>query len=225
MESGFLLINKPKGITSHDVIDRLRQITGIKKIGHAGTLDPLASGLMIVAVGRAATKEIQRFVKLDKTYIAELTLGQKTSTYDAEGEKEFVTENFDNLDDAFLKEVLMSFQGKQKQIPPMFSAKKIGGRKLYNLARAGQEIDRPARDIEIYNISLKNIDLPRISIETRVSSGTYIRSLAYDIGEALGVGAFMSALQRTDIGKFSLTDANQLDDFNINNWAENLLDL
>jgi tRNA pseudouridine55 synthase len=225
MDSGFLLINKPKGITSHDVIDRLRRITGVKKIGHAGTLDPLASGLMIVAVGRSATKEINRFVKLDKTYIAELTLGQKTNTYDAEGEIEIVVEDLSSINDMALKEVLDSFKGKQKQIPPMFSAKKVGGRKLYHLARAGEEIERPAQEIEIFDILLKKVNLPQISFKTRVSSGTYIRTLANDIGEKLGVGAYMSELARTQVDNFKLIDASRLDELNTNNWREKLLNL
>jgi tRNA pseudouridine55 synthase len=214
-KNGFLLINKPSGPTSHDIINRLRRITGIKKIGHAGTLDPFASGLLIVAVGRESTREISKYVKLDKTYIADLHLGAISDTYDRTGtiQLKMKNEKLYNAPRVKIKDiekVLDDFVGHQKQIPPMFSAKKVNGKKLYQLARKGIEIEREPVDIEIYNIKLLNYEWPNLRIEVRVSSGTYIRSLAYDIGEKLACGAYLNELKRTSIGKHDLKDAISL---------------
>lgn len=218
-KSGFLLINKPTGITSFDVIYKLRKITGVKKIGHAGTLDPFASGLLIVAVGREATKQISKYLKQDKTYVATLKLGFETDTYDLEGENKSVSDKQPSLKQ--VQEVLKSFEGKQKQIPPMFSAKKIKGKKLYDLARQGIEVERQPVDIEIFNINLIEYNYPELKIETKVTSGTYIRSLGHDIGKKLGVGAYLTALQRTSIGEFSLDQAKILEQLN-QNWQQYL---
>lgn len=220
-KSGYLLINKPTGITSHDVVNRLRKITGIRKIGHAGTLDPFAGGLLIVAVGREATKNISKFVKLDKTYKAEIKLGFVSDTFDLQGEIKKISNKKPDISD--IEKVLKSFLGKQKQIPPMFSAKKVGGKKLYELARKGIEIERQPSDIEIYEIKLLEYKYPLLKIKVKCSSGTYIRSLGFDIGEKLETGAYLTGLVRTEIGDFELDKAVGLDDLDKENWGDFLM--
>jgi tRNA pseudouridine55 synthase len=206
LPSGILLINKPVGPTSHDIISRLRRLTGIKKIGHAGTLDPFASGLLICAVGREATKTIDQFGGLPKEYEAVFYLGATTDTYDRMGQ---ITER--EVKKQPTKEeislVLGKFLGKIEQVPPMFSAKKVNGQKLYDLARAGKTIERQANSIEIFNLEILDYEWPRLSLRINCSKGTYIRSLAFDMGEALGVGAYVEELVRTKIGDFGLDKA------------------
>jgi len=230
-DAGFLMIDKPTGCTSHDIIYKLRKITSIRKIGHAGTLDPFASGLLICAVARTATREIDRFVKLDKEYIADLFLGARSDTYDREGKILENRENYNfskkncNVETrciASIQEVLDKFQGKQEQVPPMFSAKKVGGKKLYQLARKGIEIKREPFQIEIFEIELLDYAWPRLKIRVSCSSGTYIRSLASDIGDTLGCGAYLEELRRTRIGKFRIEEAVSIDKLDSNNWREYL---
>jgi tRNA pseudouridine55 synthase len=218
-KSGFILINKPKGPTSHAMINKLRKITGIKKIGHAGTLDPFASGLLIVAIGREATKKINQFVKLNKEYVADVRLGATSDTYDRTG-KIVVNENchITNLEE--IKKVLLSFIGEQEQIPPMFSAKKVNGRKLYDLARKGIEIARKPSLIKIYNIELIKYRWPDLKIKIKCSSGTYIRSIAFDLGEKMRCGAYLEELERTAIGNFELDKANNIDSVFESDWRE-----
>lgn len=221
--SGFLLINKPaasagrpSGPTSHDVIDQLRRITGVRQIGHAGTLDPFASGLLLVGVGEA-TKLLRHYVGLDKKYVATLRLGAVSDTYDRTGKIKKIqgtrcpamrrAGKIQTNSKLQIQKILKSFVGKQKQVPPMYSAKKVGGRKLYELARAGKEINREPADIEIYDLRLIAYDYPLLTIYYRVSSGTYIRSLTHDIGARLGTGAYLEELQRTAIGEFKLKDS------------------
>ncbi len=218
---GFLLLNKPPGPTSHDMIDRLRQITKIKKIGHAGTLDPFASGLMLIAVNRLATKQISRFVKLDKRYNAELFLGATSTTFDVEGKIKQTSDRQEFSKKEILK-IITDFQGKQQQIPPMFSAKKIKGKKLYQLARQGKEINRTPIEIIIYNIKILFFHWPVLRLNIHCSTGTYIRSLANDIGERLGCGAYLTNLKRTAIGPYNLVNAAEISDINEKNW-QNLL--
>ncbi len=216
-QSGFLLIDKSVGPTSFDIIYKLRKITDIKKIGHAGTLDPRASGLLIVAVGREATREIDKFLKLDKEYVAQIDLSKNTDTYDMEGK---VTEEFvdKKIKKGEIKKVIKSFLGKQKQIPPMFSAKKVGGKKLYELARAGMKIERKSSDIEIFDIKITKYKWPKLEIKVKCGSGTYIRSLSRDIGKKLDQGGTLSSLKRTKINKYSLRKAKKIDKLNKNNW-------
>jgi tRNA pseudouridine55 synthase len=209
MKSGFLLINKPTGPTSHDVIDQLRKTLGIKKIGHAGTLDPFASGLLLVAVGDA-TKLLRHYVGLDKTYEAVLRLGVTSDTYDRTGKIQETNYKQDTISKLKIQKVLKSFIGKQKQTPPMYSAKKVGGKKLYELARAGKEIKRKPNEIEVYDIKLKSLNSELLILNFRVSSGTYIRTLAHDIGKKLGTGALLEELNRTSIGDFKLKDSVDL---------------
>lgn len=205
-----MLIDKPAGITSHGVVGYLRRITGIKKIGHAGTLDPFATGLLILAVGREATKRIDQFVKSGKKYEAEIFFGAETDTYDREGKivKEYECKK---IDEEKIKEILKNFIGKQLQIPPMYSAKKINGKKLYELARKNIEIERKPAEIEIYDLQILKYEWPILKISVNCSSGTYIRSLAYDMGRKLDCGAYLQELRRTKIGEYEVEKAIQLD--------------
>ena len=219
--TGFILVNKPEGITSHDVVDRLRKITGIKKIGHSGTLDPFASGLLILGIGREATRELGRFLKEDKEYIAVLRLGAASDTYDREGriEKKEIAEQPSRQD---IERTLKDFVGEIEQTPPIFSAKKMKGKKLYELARKGIEVKPKPQKVKIYNIELLEYKWPRLKIKVSCSSGTYIRSLANDIGEKLSCGAYLEELCRTKIGDYVLDNASALDEITRENWI-NLL--
>jgi len=204
-----LLVDKPVGISSFGVVaqirHRIREKTGQKvKIGHTGTLDPAASGLIILVVG-SYTKQASRFSKLDKTYKAELTLGKTSTTGDSEGE---ITERSDkkpSLDD--IRVVLASFTGEIEQTPHKFSAIKIDGQRAYKLARVGREVVMKSRRVVIYEIKDVSYNYPKLSFTARVSSGTYIRSLAEDIGEKLGTAAYLSGLRRTKVGDFDVGQA------------------
>ena len=207
---GLFLINKPSGITSHDVVDSLRKITGERRIGHAGTLDPLASGLLIVAIGREFTKQLDKFRGLDKTYIAQIKLGENSDTCDAEGKISPVSDFKPSLIE--VKNVLKSFVGTQTQMPPAFSAKKIKGQKAYNLARQGKEVKLNLEKITIYKLNFTSYKYPCINFEVTVSSGTFIRSLAFDIGKKLSTGAYLAKLVRTDIGKYNFKEARDVDE-------------
>lgn len=224
MPHGFLLVDKPAGITSHDVIDRLRKITGIQTIGHAGTLDPFATGLLIVAVGKEATTKLGQFVGLDKTYDAEIRLGASSTTLDPEGAISELAPM--TIESAMIEKAVAELTGPQNQIPPMHSAIKIAGQKLYTLARQGKEIDRPPRPITIHEFTLLS-PLPAIlhtpsSIHVRIrcSSGTYIRALARDLGEKLGTNGYLTALRRTNIDRFSVDNAAKLSELSPQNWID-----
>ncbi len=218
--SGFLLVDKPAGITSHDVIDELRKITGIKKIGHAGTLDPLATGLLLVAVGKESTKKISQFVGLDKEYEAVIKLGAVSDTYDAEGKINDIRCRVPDIGcrSADIKKILTKFTGPQKQLPPAYSAKKVKGKKMYELARKGIEVKREPIDITIHELELINYNWPELEIKVKCSSGTYIRSLAHDIGEALGCGGYLLKLKRTAIGPYLLSQSKPLNEISLDNW-------
>jgi tRNA pseudouridine55 synthase len=225
--NGFLLVNKPSGMTSHDVVAVARRMLGIKKIGHAGTLDPMATGLLILGVGKA-TKKLGNIIGLPKTYTAEIALGATSTTDDAEGTLDTFTTptkvGVQNVDSRIrgngvlleipsntkIESCLKKFIGEQQQTPPQFSAIKINGQRAYKKARQGETVDLKPRTITIYDIKLVSYRYPLITIETSVSSGTYIRSLARDIGQALGTGAYLSKLERTSIGEFKLADAINL---------------
>lgn len=203
--SGFLLVDKPIGPTSHDIVDVARRALRTRKIGHAGTLDPFASGLLILAVGKA-TKEISGFVGLDKAYEATLRLGARSDTMDRTGT---VTEQpaCAPVSQAAFEAALANFRGAIDQIPPMYSAKKVGGRKLYELAREGVEIERKPVRVTVHELELVDYAWPIAQIHTRVSSGTYIRALADDIGTALGCGAYLEELRRTEVGPYHVKNA------------------
>lgn len=203
---GILLCRKPYKMSSHDVINSLRRAIGQKKIGHTGTLDPRATGLLIICLGRA-TKISQFLTDMNKTYEVEITLGQRSSTYDSEGLLNEPAQPVPKLSSDDVKSILAEFQGLIKQKVPMYSAVKVGGKRLYKLARMGKEVDTPEREIEIEKIELIELNLPLIRCRVTCSKGTYIRTLAHDIGEKIGCGGYLSALLRTRVGDFLLDDA------------------
>lgn len=222
----FLLINKPKGITSHDVIYYVRKITAEKKVGHAGTLDPNATGLLIVGVGRSSTKKLGWIAKdTKKTYEAEIFLGEERDTDDSEGKIIFEKSDFQAQNVTLLKKTLMSFKGKQKQMPPIYSALKVKGKKAYELARKGKKVVLKERDVTIHSIELLQYKYPVLKIKTTVSSGTYIRALARDIGKQLGCGAYLRNLKRTRIGNFDLEDATDMSELTADNWNNFVIEI
>ena len=207
MIDGIININKEKGYTSHDVVAVLRKLLHIKKIGHTGTLDPDATGVLPVCVGKA-TKVCDVITDRDKTYEAKVILGITTDTLDTSGE--ILTEKPVNITKDDLMSVLSHFKGEIEQIPPMYSAIKVNGKKLYEYAREGVEIERKKRRVTIYDIELLDVDFPYFSIRVSCSKGTYIRTLCDDIGRELGCGAAMSELVRTGVGRFLIEDAMSL---------------
>lgn len=213
---GILLVNKPAGKTSFSLVAALRRRIGVKKIGHAGTLDPFATGVMVMLIGKAYTRLSDKFLMQDKEYLAELKLGVMTDTYDLEGQ---ITQTSDVVPSlAEICAVIEHFQGEIEQIPPMFSAKKINGQKLYELARKGKSVAREAVKIKVA-IEIVNYSYPFLEIKVDCSKGTYIRSLAHDIGAQLTCGAHLTALKRLRSGAFCLhqcIDGTLLDsaDFN-----------
>lgn len=230
---GILLVDKPAGWTSHDVVAKVRSILrqsasqqslvtsdsrldtrGSKiRVGHTGTLDPAATGLLVLVVGRH-TKRAAEFSKLDKTYECELTLGATSTTADSEGK---ITEiDAPAPSEKEIEAVLKTFIGEIEQVPPAFSAIKIGGQRAYKLARQGKAVKIEPRKVTIYSIKNIAYDYPKLSFTAAVSSGTYIRSLAEDIGQKLGTGAYLSSLRRIKVGSFDISQANNLDKLTIN---------
>lgn len=205
---GIIVVNKPKGITSFDVIRKLKKILKTKKIGHTGTLDPLATGVMLMCVGKV-TKLASDLEAKDKVYIADFDIGYATDTYDIEGKK--IAENIIEVSKENLEQSIKKFIGNIKQVPPMYSAIKIDGNKLYHLARKGIEVERPERDVTIEYINLLDFKDNKAKIETKVSKGCYIRSLIYDIGQDLGTYSTMTALQRKQVGDYSLENSYSLE--------------
>ncbi len=202
--NGIIVINKPKGKTSHDMVYFTRRLTGVKKVGHTGTLDPDATGVLPICIGNA-TKAADMLTLSDKRYIAELILGKTTDTQDASGE--VLTECKVNVSEEEIIRAVKSFEGVIEQLPPMYSAIKQNGKKLYELARAGIEVERKKRKITIYKINIEEIDIENnsVKIDVSCSKGTYIRTLCNDIGQKLGTGAYMNALERTKTGPFELS--------------------
>ena len=212
-----ILIDKPQGMTSFGVVARLRRVlsnqAGKKvKVGHTGTLDPFATGLMIIVTGKKC-REAETFTKLDKWYEAEIILGKNSSTGDPEGEITDVSDYEPSLEE--VQQVISQFVGKIEQTPPIFSAIKINGERAYRLAREGKQVKIPKRVIEIYSLELLAYEYPKLKIRTHVSSGTYIRTLAVDIGEKLGTGAYCENLRRMKIADYSIDTAKTLADFGI----------
>ena len=201
MTGGLLLVDKPPGITSHDVVSRLRDATGIARVGHAGTLDPFATGLLVVLLGRA-TRLSQFFVGMDKAYWLRLRLGEASDTLDVTGT--VVQRRPVCVTASQLVSAADSFLGEITQLPPMFSAVRVGGQKLYRIARRGITVDRPARRVSVFELRLGQVDLPDVEMFLRCSSGTYVRSLAHDLGQALGCGALVTELRRTRVGPFGV---------------------
>ena len=206
---GVLLVDKPGDHTSHDVVARLRRKLNMKRIGHAGTLDPMATGLMILLIGKA-TKISQYLISLDKGYEGSIELGKVTDSQDAEGEV-LETRPVPALTEADVRNAMNGFLGDQYQMPPMFSAIKIGGVPLYKNARKGVEVEREPRFIRIMSFELTRFALPRFDFKLRCTKGTYVRTVAHDLGQKLGCGAHLAALRRTSTDKFDLADAMTLD--------------
>ena len=212
-----LLIDKPAGMTSFGVVARLRRVLSKQegkkvKVGHTGTLDPFATGLMIIVTGRMCRRAME-FTKLDKWYEAEIILGAESTTGDPEGELSRMSDK--KPEKGEIKQILKKFTGKIEQTPPAFSAVKVNGRRAYQLARAGKKVDIPKRTITIYALELIGYDYPVLKLRTHVSSGTYVRSLAADIGKELKTGAYCQSLRRIKIADYDVKDARVLADFGI----------
>ena len=219
---GFLNIYKPKGLTSHDVVARLRKITKVRQIGHTGTLDPFATGVLPICIGKS-TRLIE-YLDDDKEYLATVQFGKNTTTYDLEGE---ITATFDKkVTEEDVKNALKAFEGEISQIPPIYSAIKVNGKKLYDYARQGQDIEIKPRKVTISKIELKEFDKTSQSAKITVacSKGTYIRSIAYDLGAKLGCGGYLTALERTQAGKFQVNTTIKLEDLTeVSQIVENLI--
>jgi len=207
---GILIVDKPNGMTSHDVVDFIRRRFKIKKAGHAGTLDPLATGILVVLIGRA-TKLSSILMNKDKEYEVVMTLGKRTDTGDADGKA--ILENMDcsRITQAMIQEALAKFSGEILQVPPMMSAVKYKGKKLYELARKGIEIDRPARRVSIKGLDLLDFNTPRVGLRIKCSKGTYVRALCDEIGMHLGCGAYVSQIKRVSSGDFTIKEAIPLE--------------
>lgn len=204
MYHGIIIVYKEKGYTSHDVVAKLRGICGQKKIGHTGTLDPEATGVLPVCLG-SGTKLCDMLTDKDKEYVAVLRLGVETDTQDMTGR--VLAEHVVEADKQQVSEAVMAFQGSYLQVPPMYSALKVNGKKLYELAREGREVERQAREVQIHRIEILKLQLPLVKLRVVCSKGTYIRTLCADIGEKLGCGGAMESLARTRVGGFSLKEA------------------
>ncbi|MBP9668475.1 tRNA pseudouridine(55) synthase TruB [Candidatus Saccharibacteria bacterium] len=215
MTDGIILIDKPSGMTSFGVVARVRRILTVRngkktKVGHTGTLDPFATGLMILTVGKEC-KNAMNYSKLDKSYRTKIKLGFNSTTGDTEGEITSVSNKIPTKEE--VQQVLNDFTGKIEQTPPKFSAIKINGQRAYKLAREGKEVEMPKRQVEIYKIELLGYKYPYIEIEVSVSSGTYIRTLAEDVGTKLKTGAYCEELKRLSIDKWTLSEATTLKSF------------
>ncbi|MFZ1483660.1 MAG: tRNA pseudouridine(55) synthase TruB [Candidatus Saccharimonadales bacterium] len=228
---GILLVDKPKTWTSFDVVNYVRKIVATEegkkpkncKVGHTGTLDPLATGLLVLLVGKEYTRRATELTKVDKTYEVTMTLGQTSTTGDDEGKKTAVSDTVPTKE-AVLG-ALAHFTGDIMQVPPAFSAMKINGKRAYELAREGKPVELEARPATIYSADLTSYDYPIVTFTSRVSSGTYIRSLVEDIGEHLSTGAYMSDLRRTTVGKFTIDSALEVESLNAEVLQENLMEI
>ncbi len=213
LEGKVILIDKPLHWTSFDVVRKLRSLIQIKKIGHAGTLDPLATGLLIVCTGKF-TKKINEYMAQEKEYTGHFTLGAVTPTYDLESNPE-QQKDFSFVTEELLHKDTQQFIGAIEQFPPIYSAIKKDGVALYELARRGEEVELKARNITITGFEITNVELPVVAFKVTCSTGTYIRSLAHDFGKALGCGAYLSSLRRTAIGNFKTEDAQTMENFEV----------
>jgi tRNA pseudouridine55 synthase len=215
--NGVLVIDKPSGMTSHDVVAKVRRISGIRKIGHTGTLDPLATGVLPVCVNEAA-KLVQFLANDGKEYRGTLLLGVRTDTLDTEGT--VLSREVPLVDRKQVEEVFNSFVGRRTQVAPLYSAVKVKGRALYDWTRRGIEVEQPSRDVEIYSVRIDSFALPEVVFTVSCSKGTYIRSFCAEAGEVLGCGGCMSALRRTRSGMFDIVSAIVLDSLSQEGWAE-----
>lgn len=207
--NGIIIVDKPQGKTSHDIVYFIRRLTGIKKVGHTGTLDPMATGVLPICIG-AATKIADMLTLSDKEYVAELILGKTTDTQDAEGQ--VLGEKKVNCTEDEIRAAVMSFIGEIEQVPPMYSAIKQNGKKLYELARQGIGVERKPRKVTINSIDILKIDGKSVTIDVSCSKGTYIRTLCEDIGNKLGTGAYMNTLRRIKTGMFDLSQSHTLEE-------------
>lgn len=208
--TGIVPIFKPIGPTSHDVIYRIRKHTGVKKVGHAGTLDPLASGVLVVGITKEGTKALTGLIKKEKEYIAEVRLGQTSETDDMEGKKTGITETEPENLERMIKENVSQFIGEIWQIPPVFSAAKVGGKKSYVSARDGEIIELPPRKREVKSIEILEYEWPILKLKIVTGSGVYIRSIARDLGTALNVGGHLQNLERTRVDSYTIADCYQI---------------
>lgn len=200
---GILPVNKPSGQTAFTLVRQLRRLLGVKKIGHAGTLDPFATGVMVMLIGRNYTKLSDKLLNQDKEYLGRIHLGIETDSYDCDGKEVNCSDHVPTREE--IEDVLQKFQGEVNQTPPMFSAKKVNGKKLYELARKGEIIER--RSVKVHmETEMLSYEYPYIDIQVKCSKGTYIRSIAHDIGQLLGCGAHLSTLTRTQSGTYQLAD-------------------
>lgn len=222
--NGVIIINKPKGYTSHDVVNVLRKKLNTKKVGHTGTLDPNATGVLPILV-ETATKISKYLIEHEKTYIATIELGKKTDTADAEGKVIEEDTNMKDISKEGIKCVIKSFLGKQSQVPPMYSAIKVDGKKLYEYAREGKKVELKPREIEIFDINLIEYNNKEIKFSVRCSKGTYIRILCEDIAEKLGTIGYMKELQRTSINEFKIENSISIDDLDNINIEEEIISI
>lgn len=223
IKEGFLLVDKPKGVPSFRSVSVLRRLTGMKRIGFAGTLDPLASGLLILAVGRSATKQLGLLSKMDKVYDVKIELGKISNTYDADGEIECIN----NLDIKSLKAILSkkyiqqviddNFSGERLQVPPIFSAIHVAGKRAYDLARRNKKVELKPRKVIFHSVEILSFNWPFLELRVHCGSGTYIRSLAHDLGNFLECGGYIKELRRIKVGHLSVDDAVHLDSINSEN--------
>ena len=223
--SGVLVVDKPVGLTSHDVVQIIRRGTGIRRAGHTGTLDPRASGVLVILVGPAV--RLSEYVSAsDKRYQATIRLGSSTDTYDSEGAVTS-TADISNITEEHFDEILQQFVGEMEQVPPPYSAVKVKGQKAYDMARKGEEVDLEPRTIQVYSLEVLEWAPPEAVIDVYCSSGTYVRSLANDLGKELGTGAHLIGLRRTKSGRFTLRDAVPLrrlqEAFDAGNWYKFLI--
>ena len=209
---GIVLINKPAGITSHDVVGSVRRIFRMRRVGHAGTLDPMATGVLVILLGNS-TKLFDKFVAFDKTYRATLRLGLKTTTADIMGQT-LSERPYSGIDEAAMTKVFSQFTGEIEQLPPMVSAVKHKGERLYKIARQGIEVERTARKVRIDELSIIECRFPDVEFLMSCSKGTYVRQLAEDVGEVLGCGACISQIERTKVGPFTIDKAVTLENLN-----------
>lgn len=219
---GVLNIDKPIGLTSHDVVGRVRRLSGTRRVGHTGTLDPLATGILVVCLGRA-TRLVEYVVGRPKTYTATIRLGQTTNTYDTEGEITAEQTLPDDLPLAEIRPYLAQFRGEIAQIPPLYSAIKKDGQPLYKLARQGKTVELEPRQVTIYELEVLAWQQPDLSLQIRCSAGTYIRSIAHDLGQLLGYGGHLTQLRRTAVGAFNLSTAVALDELTPDNLNNHLV--
>lgn len=217
---GILLVDKPAGPTSHDIVARVRRLSGVRRVGHTGTLDPLATGLLAICVGRA-TRLAEYLSGQSKSYEASVRLGQETTTYDAEGE--IVAERQVSVSEEELAAALDAFRGVITQLPPLYSAVKVDGKPLYRLAREGVEVERPARTVTIFELDLIGWLPPLLELRIVCSSGTYVRSLAHDLGRVLECGGHVQALRRTAVGSFEVEEAVSLETLSQEDLQDHLL--